>query len=91
METVVNQIVEKHKSLFGEKPVIAKINAGFTNTIFSVGDNCVLKICHDEKNEKEFAQEIKFYLANKDKPYMLNKNPSCRIAKCLKSGFLRRS
>ncbi|MCL2540117.1 MAG: aminoglycoside phosphotransferase family protein [Firmicutes bacterium] len=71
MEKIVQQIIEQHQELFGTQPAVSKINAGFTNTIFSVADKFILKICHDAGNEEEFAVEIDFYLRNKEKPYML--------------------
>ena len=42
-----------------------KINAGFTNTIYKVG-NYIIRICTDEKNEPRFKNEIDFYNKNKD-------------------------
>jgi aminoglycoside phosphotransferase (APT) family kinase protein len=70
MDKTVRQIVGAHKDLFGEKPTVDKINAGFTNTVFAVADKYILKICHNAENEREFAVEIDFYLNNKDKSYV---------------------
>ncbi|MDR1906527.1 MAG: aminoglycoside phosphotransferase family protein [Clostridiales bacterium] len=70
MEKTVQQIVERHKDLFGENPAIGKINAGFTNAIFSIADKYVLKICRDAENEREFKSEISFYLESGEKDYI---------------------
>lgn len=42
-----------------------KINAGFTNTIYLVGDY-IVRICTDLTNEERFQNEIDFYQKNKE-------------------------
>lgn len=33
MQEIINKIIEKNKSLFGDNVIVSKINVGFTNTI----------------------------------------------------------
>ena len=66
MQEVVKKIIEKNNDLFGNNPIIDKINVGFTNTIYNVNDKFIIKICSDVKNEPKFQKEIDFYNANKD-------------------------
>ena len=66
MQEVVNKIIENNKDLFGNNPTINKINVGFTNTIYNVNDEYIIKICSNIKNESNFQKEINFYNANKD-------------------------
>ena len=66
MQEIINKIVEQNKSLFGDNPNIDKINAGFTNTIYSVSNKYIIKICSKIDNEEKFKKEIDFYNANKD-------------------------
>ena len=70
IQLVLQQILEQKKSLFGDYPTTKEINVGFTNTIFSVDDKFIIKICTDEENEQAFKREINFYLHNKDNPYI---------------------
>lgn len=66
MQEIVKKIIENNKSLFGDNPTINKINVGFTNTLYSVDDSLIIKICSDINNEPKFNKEIEFYNANKD-------------------------
>lgn len=66
MQEIINKIVKQNKSLFGDNPNIDKINVGFTNTIYSVNDKYIIKICSKIENEEKFKREIDFYNANKD-------------------------
>ena len=66
MEEYIKAIINKHENLFGDFPVIEKINVGFTNTIYSVNDEYIIKICSDSFNEERFLKEIDFYNKNKD-------------------------
>ena len=66
MEEYIKAIINKHENLFGDSPVIEKINVGFTNTIYSVNDEYIIKICSDSFNEERFLKEIDFYNKNKD-------------------------
>jgi len=65
MQEIVKRIIENNKSLFGDNLLIKKINVGFTNTLYSVNDSFIIKICTDLNNEPKFNKEIKFYNANK--------------------------
>ncbi len=64
MNEIINTIVKHNKSLFGDNPNIEKINVGFTNTIYSVNDSFIVKICTDINNEGPFKREVDFYKAN---------------------------
>jgi serine/threonine protein kinase len=62
---IIDEIVNKHKILFGSKPIIKKINIGFTNTIYSINEKYIVKICTNHDNEENFKNEIEFYNNNK--------------------------
>ena len=66
MENIVKDIVNKNKDIFGDNPSINKIDVGFTNTIYSIDDKYIIKICSDTSNEEKFKKEISFYENNKD-------------------------
>ena len=66
MEEVINKIVEVNSTLLGTNPRIEKINVGFTNTLYSLDDRYIVKICSDINNEDDFKKEIKFYNSNKN-------------------------
>ena len=66
MQEIINKIIQKNTSLFGDNPKIQKINVGFTNTIYNVNDSYIIKICTNPNNESEFQKEIDFYNSNKD-------------------------
>ncbi len=66
MEEILKKIIENNKNLFGEESTVNKINVGFTNTIYNVGEKFIIKICSNIENEPMFQKEIAFYNANKD-------------------------
>jgi hypothetical protein len=66
MQEIINKIIQQNASLFGENPIIQKINIGFTNTIYNVNDSYIIKICTNFDNESEFQKEIDFYNSNKN-------------------------
>ena len=66
MQEIINKIIENNKYLFGDNPIVSKINVGFTNTLYSVNDLFIIKICTDLSNEPKFNKEIEFYNANKE-------------------------
>ena len=66
MDNMIDIILEKHKNLFGNNPVVNRNKSGFTNTIYEVNDSFIIKICTKEDNEKNFLKEIEFYEHNKD-------------------------
>ncbi len=63
---VINKIVQQNLLLFGNNPKIEKINVGFTNTIYKVNDDFIVKICTDSENESNFLREINFYKENRE-------------------------
>lgn len=64
MEDVISKIINTNKELFGENPIVNKINVGFTNTIYNVNELFIVKICSDYGNEDDFLKEINFYKSN---------------------------
>ena len=67
---MIEKIINKHISLFGNDPIVNKINIGFTNTIYDVNSLYIVKICTDIDNEEEFKREIDFYNSNKNNNYI---------------------
>lgn len=65
MEKVINKIVQLHSNLFDEKPIVEKVNVGFTNTIYELDKKYIIKVCTNINNEENFKKEIEFYNANK--------------------------
>ena len=70
MDEYINIIIDKHKTLFGDNPVVNKINVGFTNTIYNINDLYIIKICSDTSNEDKFIKEIDFYPEIINTPYL---------------------
>ena len=64
MQEIIYSIINKNKKIFGENLNIEKINVGFTNTIYSINDSFIIKICTNYNNEENFKKEIDFYKAN---------------------------
>ncbi len=65
MEKIINTILKQNTTLFGINPKVEKINVGFTNTIYSIDDYFMVKICTNSNNENAFQKEIEFYKTNK--------------------------
>lgn len=68
MQKTINTILKQNSSLFGINPKVNKVNVGFTNTIYNINDDFIVKICTNPKNEKNFKNEINFYNSNPDNP-----------------------
>lgn len=66
MDKIIELIVRNNTSLFSDKPIIKKINIGFTNNLYNVNDLFIIKICTNINNEEAFENEINFYNSNKD-------------------------
>lgn len=66
MQEIINKIIQQNQNLFRENSTVSKINVGFTNTLYSVNDSFIIKICTDLNNEPKFNKEIEFYNANND-------------------------
>ena len=62
----IEKLIIKYSELFGENPIITKVNVGFTNTIYNINDKFIIKICTNENNRESFLNEIEFYNKNKD-------------------------
>lgn len=65
----LNEIIESNKELLNGLE-IKKINAGFTNLVYSAGNRYIIKICNNKNNEKRFENEINFYLQNENNHYI---------------------
>lgn len=63
------KIIEKifTENNIGEVKSIKKIEVGFTNKVYSINDDFILKVCEDEENEENFEKEVFFYDLFKDK------------------------
>lgn len=66
MQEIINLIVSKNINLFGKNPSITRINVGFTNTIYSINNSFIVKICTNYQNENNFKKEIDFYNSNSE-------------------------
>lgn len=64
MESIINEIIENNKEIFGINAYIEKVNIGFTNIIYMVDNKYVVKICSKVSNEEDFVKEIEFYRSN---------------------------
>lgn len=62
--TIIEKIISNNDIL--KNTSYKKINAGFTNTIYEVG-NYIVRICTSIKNESRFKTEIDFYTNHKSK------------------------
>ena len=65
VEKIINTILNQNATLFGSNPKVEKVNVGFTNTIYSIDDSFIVKICTNSDNENAFQKEIEFYKTNK--------------------------
>jgi len=63
------KIIEKifTENNLGEVKSVKKIDVGFTNKVYSINDEFILKVCFDEENEENFEKEVFFYDFFKDK------------------------
>lgn len=62
--TIIEKIISNNDIL--KNTSYKKINSGFTNTIYEVG-NYIVRICTNVKNESRFKAEIDFYNNHKSK------------------------
>ena len=51
MERIVESIIKENSNIFNGENRISKVDVGFTNTIYSVDDKYIIKICTDLNNE----------------------------------------
>lgn len=61
---IVEKIFKEHN--LGTVHSIANIDIGFTNKVYRVNENFILKACEDESNEKKFEIEVFLYNYFKD-------------------------
>ena len=66
MSNIIDLILKNNYSIFGSINKVEKINVGFTNTIYSINDSYIVKICTNIDNEESFLKEIEFYKHNQD-------------------------
>ena len=60
MDQKIAQQIFLHYGL-GEIVSFQKIDIGWTNKVYSINDNFILKVCEDESNEGKFEREVFFY------------------------------
>lgn len=65
MDEELKKVLTANSDILVDKN-INHINVGFTNTIYSVNDQFIIKICTDLNNEKNMEKEINFYLKNEN-------------------------
>ena len=65
-------IVEHNLDIFEKLNKIEEINAGFNNSIFSVNDKYIIKVCDNSENDNLFDIESNFYNKNKDSDLIPN-------------------
>lgn len=53
---IVEKIFEQNN--LGSVDLIEKVEIGFTNTVYSIDDQYIIKICTDEANEANFEKEV---------------------------------
>ncbi|MBD3299797.1 MAG: phosphotransferase [Candidatus Moranbacteria bacterium] len=53
------RIFKEHN--LGKVDSVSKIEIGFTNQVYLVNDQFILKVCEDESNEQKFEREVFFY------------------------------
>ncbi|MFQ9923813.1 MAG: phosphotransferase [Beduini sp.] len=63
---LAEKIVRANKDIIGDKKSIEEINAGFNNSLFSVNDQYILKVCGESEKEASFDVEVNFYHRNQD-------------------------
>lgn len=68
MDLYLKKIMDDNVFLKDED--IYRINAGFTNLVYSIGDRFIVKVCKDKKNELNFKREIEFYRCNLESKYI---------------------
>ncbi len=66
MQEIIDLIINRNRKILGENLDIKRIPVGFTNTIYSINDSFIIKICTDYHNEENFKKEIDFYRANEN-------------------------
>lgn len=66
MSNIIDLILKNNYSIFGGINKVEKINVGFTNTIYSINDSFIVKVCTNTNNEESFLKEIEFYKQNQD-------------------------
>ena len=59
-------IARKNKDILGPIKDIYEVNAGFNNTLFSVNNKYIIKVCTNKDKENTFDKEYEFYTKNKD-------------------------
>lgn len=70
MQDFIKKVLENIKPTLGSINEVKKINIGFTNTLYSLDNKYILKICSKKDNESNFKKEINFYLENKENNYI---------------------
>lgn len=58
-------IATKNEEILGQIKTVYEVNAGFNNTIFSINDKYIIKVCTNHSLEETFEKEYQFYTENK--------------------------
>lgn len=66
MDQKIAQQIFLHHGL-GRVESVKRIEIGFTNEVYLVNDDFILKVCEDENNEEKFEREVFFYNLFRDK------------------------
>lgn len=59
-------IAKFNNDIIGNIENIEEINAGFNNSIFSINNKYIIKVCSNEDKENLFDIEANFYNSNQD-------------------------
>ena len=66
----VNDLLKNIKDNNPKIKEIKKLNIGFTNEVYSIDNESILKVCINDSNEKRFFNEKDFYLKNTNNNYI---------------------
>ena len=70
MDIYLKKIIDDNAGIFKGVKSVSKINAGFTNSVYSVDDKYIIKICSNKENDVNFKNEIDFYRNNDGNRYI---------------------
>ena len=70
MDMYLKKVIDDNVKIFKDIKKVFKINVGFTNSVYSVDDKYIIKICNNKENEINFENEIEFYKSNISNKYI---------------------
>lgn len=68
MKNIVETIIKLNKNLWSSNIKFKKINICFTNAVYDINNQYIIKICTNKENEQSFINKINFYLNNPTNP-----------------------